>query len=311
VPISDGQFRTATLASVLLVAAGLGSLRFCGGVSLPPRPEAPTAAPAPGVRGDLRAASTVSTPVYQDFLARDAAAAGVATPTLDEMARVFPYRVDGARHVLEVGRRPIDVAGMKLAAVRAGETIALELRNETKRAVAYRVVSAPAAEGCEPARPLPLNAMVIAAGERETRVECAWREGLAIAVTRVETLELPPLSAWYVSQVPPVVVGLEPQVARGHRVDGGRGSGGRGSGGRGSGGRGSGGRGSHDRGDRDPCTTMVAQAVKTGVEQGEISWRDLVDFYARHRCQTYQFPLTYRAFTKEGPKTLPATEEGG
>lgn len=285
VSISDGQFRAATLASVVLLAAGLGSLRFCGGVSLPHMPEARTAAPAPGGRGDLRAASTVSTPVYRDFLAKDAAAAGVETPTLDEMARVFPYRVDGERHVLEVGRRPIDVAGMKIAAVRAGETIALELRNETKRALAYRVVSAPAGEGCEPARPLPLNAMVIAAGERETRVECAWREGLAIAVTRVETIELPPLSAWYVSQVPPVVVGLEVRVARGHRFTAST--------------------------DLDPCTTMVAQAVKTGVEQGEISWRDLVDFYARHRCQTYQFPLTYRAFTKEGPKTLPATEEGG
>jgi hypothetical protein len=220
--------------------------------------------------------------VYQDFLARDAAAAGLATPALEEMSRVLPYRVDTERRVLEVGRRPIEVAGVKLSAVRAGDAIAIEVRNATASDLAYRVV-ADAGERCEPASPLPFNAMVIAKQERETRVVCAWSEDLAIAVTRVETMEVPPLSAWYVSQVPPVVVGTSAKVARGHHFVGGA----------------------------EACTSMQAQAVKVGIEQGEIGWRDLIDFYARHRCQTYQFPLSYRAFTKDGARRLPATEEGG
>lgn len=290
VAISDGQFRIGAIAGAILLGLGIGALRFCGSVSLPPRPEV-AAAPAPETASsDLRATSATSPAMYQDFLARDAAAAGLAKPTIEQMSRELPYRVDDARHVLEVGRRPLEVAGVKLSAVRAGDALALEVRNATSSDLAYRVISAPIGgdeqergAGCDAARPLPLNAMVIAKQQRETRVECAWREGLSIAVTRIETIELPPLSAWYVSQVPPVVVGIEAQVARGHRAPE-----------------------SDER-----CTTMVAQAVKTGVEQGEIGWRDLIDFYARHRCQTYQFPLLYRSFKRNGERRLPATEEDG
>lgn len=289
VALSDEQFRSGAIAGGILLGLGIAALRFCGSVSLPPRPEV-AAAPAPETSAsDLRATSATSPAMYQDFLARDAAAAGLAKPTIEQMSRALPYRVDDERRVLEVGRRPIEVAGVKLTAVRAGDAIALEVRNATSSDLAYRVVSAPVGAdesergGCDAARPLPLNAMVIAKQQRETRVECAWREGLSIAVTRVETIELPPLSAWYVSQVPPVIVGIEAQVARGHRAP--------------------------ESGER--CTTMVAQAVKTGVEQGEIGWRDLIDFYARHRCQTYQFPLLYRAFTKDSARPLPVTEADG
>jgi hypothetical protein len=51
---------------------------------------------------------------------------------------------------------------------------------------------------------------------------------------------------------------------------------------------------------------VLGQAVRNGIESGEIGWRDLVDFYARHRCQTYTFPLEYRAFNVDGQRTLPA-----
>jgi hypothetical protein len=284
VALSDGQFRAGAIAGGILMGLGIAALRFCGNVPLPPKP-AVAAAPAPErASSDLRSASAISPTLYLDFLARDAAAAGLAAPALEAMSRVLPYRVDAERRVLAVGRRPIEVAGVKLSAVRAGDAIAIEVRNETASDLAYRVVAETAdAEPCEPAPPLPFNAMVIAKQERETRVVCAWREDLAIAVTRVETIEVPPLSAWYLSQVPPVVVGIEAKVARGHRFAGGG----------------------------DPCTSMQAQAVKAGIEQGEIGWRDLVDFYARHRCQTYQFPVSYRAFTKDGARQLPATEEGG
>ena len=44
--------------------------------------------------------------------------------------------------------------------------------------------------------------------------------------------------------------------------------------------------------------------------RGDIGWRDLVDFYARHRCQTYQFPSSYRAFKSDGERPIPAVESG-
>jgi hypothetical protein len=223
--------------------------------------------------------------MYLDLLARDAAAAGLPKPKIEEMSRKLSYRVDERQHVLEVGQPPIEVAGLKLSAVSTGEALGLEMRNTTRSDLAYLVISTPAPDpaGCAAARPLPLNVMVIGAQQHETRVECVWREDATITISRVETIELSPLSAWYVSQVPPAVVGIEDRIARGHRVE--------------------------QTGER--CTSILPQAVKTGLERGEIGWRDLVDFYARHRCQTYQFPLSYRAFKSDGALRLPVAGTGG
>jgi hypothetical protein len=268
----------------ILLALGIAAVRFCGSVSLPPRPErAPNE--ITGTSSDLLSASVTSPAMYLDLLARDAVAAGLAKPTIEEMSRKLRYRVDEGRHLLEVGQRPIEIAGLKLSAVATGEALGLEIRNTTRSDLAYLVISTPAPDGggCRAARPLPLNAMVIGAEQRETRVECVWSDDAAITITRVETIELSPLSAWYVAQVPPVVVGIEDRIARGHRVE--------------------------LTGER--CTPNVPQAVKTGLENGEIGWRDLIDFYARHRCQTYQFPLSYRAFTENSAHRLPVTSAGG
>jgi hypothetical protein len=80
------------------------------------------------------------------------------------------------------------------------------------------------------------------------------------------------------SQVPPTVVGIEERIARGHRgVQTG-----------------------------ESCSSMLSQVVRTGIDRGDIGWRDLVDFYSRHRCQTYQFPPSYRALKSDGERALPA-----
>jgi hypothetical protein len=39
------------------------------------------------------------------------------------------------------------------------------------------------------------------------------------------------------------------------------------------------------------CSSAVPRAVRSGLERGEIGWRDLVDLDARHRRRTYQFTL--------------------
>jgi hypothetical protein len=282
VAISDGHFRLGVIAGGIVLALGITSVRFCGSVSLPPKPPPPSG--VVGTSSELLSKSASSPSVYQDLLARDAAAAGLPVPTIEEMSRRLAFRADEVRHVLEVGEPAIEVAGLRLTAVRANDTLALEIQNVTSTRLGYYIKTAPAPniKGCNAARPLPFNAMVIEKGAKETRVECVWRDGLAIAVTKVETVELLPLSAFYLRQVPPALLGVEDRVAQGHVPLKGA----------------------------EICAAMVSQAVRTGFERGEIGWRDLVDFYSRHRCQTYSFPLGYRAFTEDGQRRIPAGDSG-
>jgi len=281
VSITDTQFRVGVGVAGIVLVAGIVAVRFCGNVTLPTKPP-----PPPSTRGtssELLTRSSASPNVYLDFVAKDAAAAGVRAPTIEELSRKLPDRVDSARHVLEVGEPAIELAGVRLRAFHAPEGLALEIRNATGADIAYDVVTTPMpAAACDAAARLPFNAMTIAKDGGETRIECRWRDGIALAVTRVETLELSPLSIWYVNHVPPAVVGIEPRIARGHRAP--------------------------DSPSR--CAFALPQSVRSGLERGEIGWRDLVDFYARHRCETYHFPLGYRAFNSDGERRVPADSAG-
>jgi len=281
VPIKDVQFRIAVAAGGVALVVAIASLRFCGSLPLPAKPE-PPANPI-GTSRELLTSSVATPVVYQDYLARDAAAAGVRAPTIEEMARKLVYRIDGERRVLEIGAPALEVAGVRLRALHVAEGLALEVANATGSDLAYHVATTPVpAIGCSAAPALPFNAMTLAAADRETRVECSWRDRIALAVTQVETLELSPLSAWYVSHVPPSIVGIEPRIARAHRAPN----------------------------STERCSSALPQAVRSGLERGEIGWRDLVDFYARHRCQTYHFPLRYRAFNSDNERSVPAVAAG-
>jgi hypothetical protein len=280
--ISDAQFRIGVIAGAIVLGLSIGTVRFCGSVSLPPKP-----APPGGVQGttrDLLTKSTVAPAVYQDFIFKDSSAAGIVAPSYEDMTRKLSFRSDDARHLLEIGQPPIELAGLRVSAVQANETIALEIVNATKTDLAYfiQTTTTPKVANCAKARPLPFNAVVIEKGAQETRVECVMREGLAITVTKVETVELSPLAKHYLQQVPPALLGVDDRTARGHLAPK----------------------------TKESCSPMVSQAVRTGLERGEIDWRDLADFYSRHRCQTYSFPLGYRAFTEDGQRQIPAVQTG-
>ena len=281
VSITDTQFRLGVGAAGIALVVGIAVARFGGSLALPPRP-APPVVPR-GTSSELLTRSSASPVVYQDFIARDAATAGVRAPTLEELSRKLVYRVDDARHVLEVGQPALEIAGVRLRAIHLENSLALEIANATASDIAYAVASAPiSAAGCNTAPALAFNAMTIRKDGRETRVECIWRDGIALAVTRVETIEVLPLSVWYLDHVPPSAVGIEPRIARGHQLPQ----------------------------TSERCGFALPQAVRSGLERGEIGWRDLVDFYARHRCQTYQFPLLYRALKTDGERPVPAVSAG-
>lgn len=278
--MSEAQFRWSVVGAGVALALGIASVRFFGSTKLPP--EVAATATVTGTSTQLMSQTSGSQAVYLDLIARDAAAAGVRVPTIDELKQPLPYATDQTRHVLEVGGPPVTTLGLALAAVQSGDSITLEIANTTDKDLAYRIVSVPtpATASCNSARPLPFNAMVIAKGTREVRVECSHRKGLVVAVTRVEVMEVPPLGRWYLSAVPPELAGIEARIARGHR------------------------------GPQitEKCSPLMGEALRSDIENGEIQWRDLVDFYARHRCQTFQFPMTYRAFTAGDPRDLPVVQ---
>ena len=276
----DPQFRIGVLAGGVVLVAVITYLRFCGALSLPDKPPPPTG--PSGTQRQLLTQGTATPGMYSNFLERDAASAGVRTPTPDEMGRKLAYHGDDARHVLELGKPSIEVAGLRLRIERAGDAVVLQIENLVKSDVAYNVMTTPSIGTglCNSVRPLPFNAMVLRKAATETRTECTFRDGVSIAVTKVETVEVGSLSAYYLSELPPTLVGVEERIARGH----------------------------HGVETKEPCTAVVSQVVRTGMDRGDIGWRDLVDFYARHRCQTYQFPSSYRAFKSDNEHPVPVID---
>jgi hypothetical protein len=279
---SDTQLRIGVLIAGAVLVAVITYMRFCGSVSLPDKPPPPTG-PSGTARQLLE--KTASTPsVYAQYLESDAAIAGTRAPTIDQMSRKLPYHVDEPNPgiPLEPGQKPIERAGLRLHLERSGDSVVLVVQNLLDSEIAYNVQTTPSLGGslCAQSRPLPFNAMVIAKRGTETRTECAWRDGLAIIITKIETVELSHLQAWYLNNVPPQLVGIDDRIARGHRATS----------------------------SKEGCTAVVSAAVRSGMDRGDIGWRDLVDFYARHRCQTYQFPATYRAFKSDGERALPALD---
>lgn len=278
---SDQTFQIGAVAGGAVLIGILSYVRFCGSVSLPPKGPPPVV--ATGTERQMIERASQSPEQYREFLSKDATQAGTPAPTIDEMSRKLPYRVDEARHVLEAGQPPIELAGLRLRVVKGVETFNLEIQNVTGSNAAYNVVTEPIpnASSCTKVDPLPLDVLVIPKGSTEVRVECSWHDGIALAVKKVETLELGPLQSYYVSEVPPDFFGIDYRIARAH----------------------------HGVENKQGCGHRSG-SVMTGIDRGEISWRDLVDFYARHRCQTYHFPASYRAFTQDGQKQLPAVGAG-
>jgi hypothetical protein len=274
----DAQFRVGVVVGGIVLVAVITLVRFCGSLSLPAKP--PPLQEPQGTQRQLLSSTASSPGVYRDYIEHDAAAAGVRVPSVGEMSKKLVYRVDDSREVLEPGKPAIEVAGLRLRAERSGDALVLVIQNLVESDLAYNVVTTIAngsTSACTPVPALPINAMVIARGASQSRTECAWRDGMAIAVTKVETLEVGPLSSYYLSEAPPALVGLDPRIARGHRgVE-----------------------------TKEPCSGVVPRVVSAGLERGDLGWRDLADFYARHRCQSFQFPMTYRAFKSDNERQLP------
>lgn len=265
------------------LVAALVFLRFCGEVTMPPKPPPPRFDDSPEkVADDLRR----SNDVYLQAVARDAQKAGLPRPTDADVTRAFTWRSDATRRVLAPGAAPIEVAGLRLSAIKhrhdgSEPLLSLVIENPAAAPVAYLVETAVSSgdAACLSRTLLAHNGNVVAAGGREVRSECEYKRGAELYVVRVESAEVTPLAAYYLSLVPPRALGGAPRVALGHKPALPAGV--------------------------VTCNVSVSQSVVSALEDGDLRWRDLADFYARHSCATYQFPDGYRAFEADGERPLP------
>ncbi len=278
--------KVGTIATVVALSAVVAYVQFTGDVGLPPKPPPPASGGGASEQLDRIADSAGS---WQAFLLRDAAAAAIAAPAPADMARKLRHRIDEEVRVIAPGEGTVEVAGLKLTAGVADDEgtrrlFTLSIENATDSDLAYRVLTEPRPGGaaCNQRAILPHDAIVVRRGTTVVRSECSYRPGMSLRISRVESMELLPLMGFYVSRLPPAALGADPRLARGHQPDLPTGW--------------------------TVCTTVASQSVRSAIEQGKIAWRDLVDFYARHRCETYTFPEGYRAFEKNAARPLPVVE---
>ncbi len=285
-PLSETQFRIAVAVGAAMLAGLMIKVRFCYDPSLPAAPPPP--------RFSVEDASDVSRRVgqssdlYANYLRSDSLAQGIQPPTtLDQMSAVFPYQIDNQRRTLSAGGEPITVAGLRLRltaqriADERGQQMVLEIENTSQEPLAYRVQTRPSkgTKPCHGKQDMLHNAIVIAPGTSVMRVECLYRDGWELEIDSVETIQLPELAAIYVSWMSPTELGIDARTSRGHRPTG----------------------------MAKQCDRHHAASIQRSLERGEITWRDLIDFYARHRCTTYSFVSDYKAFTRNKERALPAT----
>jgi hypothetical protein len=145
--------------------------------------------------------------------------------------------------------------------------LTLRIENRTQQYLAYRIPTwVPDKEKCANKANISHNAMMIAPGQTILRTECLYRKDERVDILGIEVIELPPLSAYYISRLPPSSVLYDPRTFAGHMP---------------------------------PKAELCAQTfswreIKEGLEKQAFGWRDVMDFYARHNCSEYTFFKSYR-----------------
>ncbi|HKA87750.1 MAG TPA: hypothetical protein VKE22_08805 [Haliangiales bacterium] len=279
--MTERAFRGIVLAGgAVLFALGLGA-RFSYSVEPPPPPKPPVTRPVEPI-GKL----DYSKNVYRAALEADSRTYGVGKTTPEDLSGVLAYdREDPKR------RPPVETRFLRITAHLAPmgasfaggtattEHIVLRIENATDRWLAYRVETTPDAgeARCVDKADLPHDAIALAPGQAVERTECIVRGNIdGVVVDSIETVVLPPLSYYYVSRLFPAHVGESPRATRGHVAP-----------------------------KAKICANIPEQAIRRALERSEITWRDVIDFYARHDCDRYLFPAGYHAFRRAGERELP------
>lgn len=283
--IAENHFRLGVLGAAALLMLLLGTMRFCGEFTLPgkPPPPAVSVAKAKSIAETIK----LSSAAYDNYLVDDARGFGLRTVRAREMSTVFPYRADQSRQVMEVGDT-IEVLGLSLTLTTQKlrgskrDHMVLTIENTGHMSVAYRIKTKPSsgARSCKRMSFLTHNAVALPPGGKATRAECVYRPGWTLEILEVETVEVPELGFHYLSALVPAGIGLDKRTSKRHKMP-------------------------HNY---MGCSAPTSATTRNAIQSGKISWRDQIDYYARHRCKTYKFPHSYQAFRKDGELSLPVSE---
>lgn len=269
-------------------AIALGVLILHGASTPPPTPKRPEPPPpaAAMINSDMR----FSVLYYKSLIEGDAKAYGIPAPDYDDMCQPNPYfdELHGKQRLRL--KAPIETRHLRITLEISKQTTVIEknslstdhlvlrIENRTPLYLAYRIqTSVPEKRKCALKAQVPHNAIALEPEQTIVRTECLARKDAAIDINRIEVIELPPLSAYYVSRVPPNATLYDPRTSAGHVPS---------------------------RGTMCP-QTFSWREIKEGIDKKELGWRDVMDFYARHNCTEYSFFKSYRYRSDPGAP-LPA-----
>jgi hypothetical protein len=274
----------AVLGAVAIIA--ISWIRFSTTPEFPPKPPAPTLD-----RGAMARMGRESALIYKANLDEDCSLYGAPRITAEEMARAFPFEQSQVAQKLSPGGPPLESGLLRVSLSarpiqrksRSGsmtsDHLVLKIENKSQSHIAYRVRTTLGSDSaCMSKATLEQNAIALAPGESIERTECFQTAGKNVQVLAVEAMQVPPLAYYYLSRLEPMHIGLDARTSMGHSPPKGA-----------------------------LCTTIPQQLIGIGMEKGTVSWHDVVDFYARHRCETYDFTVGYRAVAEGQKVTLPIT----
>lgn len=220
---------------------------------------------------------------FAAVLAEDAKRLGLQNLEVNVLAQPFAYASElAAPRRLRAERDQLDTAHLHLAtrilkewAVTGNgegfryEHTVLEITNRTDKRLAYLVdTSVDHPQRCSSKGAIGHNALALQAGETVRRTECLWHPGAYVNVRRVEVLELPELSYYYVSRLVPSQMLLDTRTSAGHETP-----------------------------KLKPCRFIPWREIQTSSQGPPTPWVDIVDFYSRHNCDEYSFFRGYHRAT--------------
>lgn len=262
-------------SGLLAIALGVLILHAASVPPLTPKRPEPPPPPSAMINSDMR----FSVLYYKGMLESDAKSYGIQAPAYEDLQQANPYfdELQGKQHLrikapietrhlritLEVSKQTTVIEAHSLST----DHLVLRIENLTPIFLAYRIqTSVTDKQKCALKAELPHNAIALEPHQTTLRTECLFRKDARIDVTRIEVVELPALSAYYVSRVPPNSTLYDPRTSAGHTPP---------------------------RGVMCP-QTFSWRDIKEGIDKKELGWRDVIDFYARHNCTEYSFFKSYR-----------------
>jgi hypothetical protein len=285
----EGKTLALAVGAGGLVVVALGTMLLYAGEP-PPTPERPKAPPPPEVM--MNSVLKYSQPVYKAMIEGDARSQKLPVISLESLGRPNPYfaEIRGRRKLKARKGQAVETAHLRISlevskkkAMLEGQSFAvdhlvLRIENRTERYLAYRVDTTVSDKNkCQSKGDLEHNALVLEPRQVMLRTECLYRSDESVELTRVEVIELPPLSAHYVSRLPPNPTLYDSRTSAGHVPLSGT-----------------------------LCPqTFSWRDIQEGIDRKEIGWRDVIDFYARHNCEEYSFFRAYR-YRKAAADPLPA-----